>query len=81
MDEEILKGQVKEKLSALGEVEIIVGIPSYNNAGTIGHVVRAAQAGLLKYFPARKALIVNSDGGSKDGTLEAVEQADRKSVV
>jgi len=73
--EEILKEHVKEELSALGPVEIIVGIPSYNNAQTIGHVVKAAQAGLLNYFPDRKALIVNSDGGSKDGTPQVVEQA------
>jgi len=72
--EEILKEHVKEELSALGPVEIIVGIPSYNNAQTIGHVVKAAQAGLLNYFPDRKALIVNSDGGSKDGTPQVVEQ-------
>ena len=63
MDEELLKQQVQEKLSAMGGAEIIVGIPSYNNADTIGHVVRAAQEGLQKYFPARRALIVNSDGG------------------
>ena len=75
MAEEILKEHVKEELSALGPVEIIVGIPSYNNAQTIGHVVKAAQAGLLNYFPDRKALIVNSDGGSKDGTPQVVEQA------
>ena len=74
MAEEILKEHVKEELSALGPVEIIVGIPSYNNAQTIGHVVKAAQAGLLNYFPDRKALIVNSDGGSKDGTPQVVEQ-------
>jgi glycosyltransferase involved in cell wall biosynthesis len=75
VDEEILKGPVKEKLRALGEVEIIVGIPSHNNARTIGHVVKAAQAGLLSAFPDRKALIVNSDGGSKDGTPEAAVEA------
>lgn len=75
MAEEILREHVKEELSALGPVEIIIGIPSYNNAQTIGHVVKAAQAGLLNYFPDRKALIVNSDGGSKDGTPEVVEQA------
>ena len=45
-----------------------MGIPSYNNARTIGHVVRAAAAGLAKYFPDRRSVIVNSDGGSKDGT-------------
>ncbi len=34
-----------------GQVDVLVGIPSYNNARTIGHVVRAVQAGLAKYFP------------------------------
>lgn len=67
MAEEILDPQVLEKASALGPAEVVVGIPSYNNAHTIGHVVRAAHAGLLKYFSDRKAVIVNSDGGSKDG--------------
>ncbi len=76
MTEEILTDQVKEDISALGEVEIVVGIPSYNDARTIGHVMQTAQAGLLKYFPDRKALIVNSDGGSKDGTVETAKQID-----
>jgi hypothetical protein len=71
--EEILQERVMEKLDELGPLEIIVGIPSYNNAQTIGHVVKAAQAGLLSYFPDRKGLIVNSDGGSRDGTPEVVE--------
>lgn len=75
MTEEILQDQVKDEISSWGEIDAIVGIPSYNNAPTIGQVVSAAQTGLLKYFPDRKALIVNSDGGSKDGTVEAVEQA------
>jgi hypothetical protein len=73
--EEILKEQAKEQVRAMGSVEIMVGIPSYNNAQTIGHVVKAAQAGLLKYFPDQKALIVNSDGGSRDGTPEVFEAA------
>jgi glycosyltransferase involved in cell wall biosynthesis len=52
--------------------DIVVGIPSYNNARTIAHVVEAAHAGLMKYFPQSTAIIVNSDGGSKDGTRDAV---------
>jgi len=59
----------------VNEAEILVGIPSYNNADTIGHVVRAVSAGLAKYFPGRRAVLVNSDGGSSDGTSEAVSQA------
>jgi hypothetical protein len=52
----------------------VVGIPSYNNAPTIGHVVRAAAAGLAKHFPGRRAVIVNSDGGSRDGTPGVVAE-------
>ena len=66
---------VKEALGGLGPCDLIVGIPSYNHASTIGQVVMAAQVGLINYFPDRKALVVNSDGGSEDGTPEAVEQA------
>jgi glycosyltransferase involved in cell wall biosynthesis len=34
--------------------------------------VRAVQAGLAKYFPDRKAVLVNSDGGSTDNTMGIV---------
>jgi len=56
--------------------DVIVGIPSYNNARTIGHVLRAAQAGLAKYFPGLRSAVLNSDGGSRDGTQDVVRQAD-----
>lgn len=75
MVEEILQVRAREQVAALGTTDIVVGIPSYNNAATIGHVVRAAHAGLIKYFPTWRAVIVNSDGGSTDGTREVVEQA------
>lgn len=54
------------------QADIVVGIPSYNNVRTIGHVVRAAHTGLAKYFSQFSSVIVNSDGGSTDGTQEAV---------
>jgi len=61
--------------TGLDEVDILVGIPSFNNAKTIGHVVRAVEAGLTKYFPGRRAVLVNSDGGSTDGTTDVVREA------
>ncbi len=66
---------LRRELAAIKTAEIVVGIPSYNNGKTVGHVVRAVVAGLKKYFPDRKSVLVNSDGGSKDGTPEAVMQA------
>lgn len=71
----ILREEIAKKLENIKEIDILVGIPSYNNASTIGNVVNAIQAGLKKYFPEKKTLIVNSDGGSKDGTQEIVEKA------
>ena len=68
----VTEGQVR----AIGTADLVVGIPSYNNASTIGHVARAAAAGLAKYFPGAKAVIVNSDGGSRDGTPQAVLEAE-----
>ncbi len=67
-----LTPETAAKVEEIGETDILVGIPSYNNADTIGHVVRAASAGLAKYFAGSRAVLVNSDGGSTDGTPEAV---------
>ena len=75
MPEEILAEPAKEQVLAAMPVEIVAGIPSYNNANTIGHVIQAVNGGMEKYFPQRRALIVNSDGGSNDGTPEAVQSA------
>lgn len=75
MEAAVLRAEVHDQLAQIGKADIVVGIPSYNSARTIGHVVRAVQAGLAKYFPEHKAVIVNSDGGSTDGTMDVVRQS------
>ena len=69
----ISREEVRDKIGEIREADILVGIPSFNNARTIGHVVSAVQAGFAKYFPNRKCVLVNSDGGSADGTAEIVQ--------
>ena len=56
----------------VGEVDILVGLPTYNNAKTVEPVVRAIQAGILKCFPRERVVVVSADGGSQDGTREQV---------
>ncbi len=73
MDSIVERKEVREKLKDIKEADILVGIPSYNNARTIGHVVKAVQAGFAKYFPDKKCVLVNSDGGSTDGTMDIVQ--------
>ncbi|NWF75526.1 MAG: glycosyltransferase [Nitrospirae bacterium] len=73
MESVIFRKEVSEEIEKIKSADLLVGIPSYNNARTIGHVVKAVQAGLMKYFPDRKAVLVNSDGGSTDGTMDIVK--------
>jgi glycosyltransferase involved in cell wall biosynthesis len=75
MNDVSFRAEVHDQIGKIGSADIIVGIPSFNNARTIGHVVRAVQAGLAKYFPSHTAVIVNSDGGSSDGTIEVVQNS------
>ena len=70
-----LDERMRDGVRRVGGAELLVGIPSYNNAGTIGHVARTVAAGLRAHFPDARAVIVNADGGSKDGTSDAVTAA------
>ncbi|MBN2067150.1 MAG: glycosyltransferase, partial [Candidatus Diapherotrites archaeon] len=62
----------------MGKIDTLVGIPSFNNEKTIAFVAEQVGKGLGKYFPGKKALIVDSDGGSSDGTRKAFEAAKTK---
>ena len=55
--------QIKNK-----KFDIIVGIPSYNEADSISNTVRKIDNGLSKYFPEFRALIINMDSQSSDDT-------------
>jgi len=54
--------------SGVTEAEIVVVIPSYQEADSIAHPTQVASEGLQKYFPGRKSVIINADNASPDGT-------------
>src|SRR5438046_9582030 len=66
----------RDEIARLGRADIMVGIPSFKNAATIGYVVRAAQAGLVQYFPDLRPVLVNYDAGSPDGTQRVVVETE-----
>ena len=68
----MLTPAIRDEIARLERADIMVGIPSFKNATTIGYVVRAAQAGLVQYFPDLRPVVVNSDAGSPDGTQRVV---------
>jgi hypothetical protein len=71
-----LSAPILELIERLGQADMMVGIPSFKNAATIGYVVRAAQAGLVQYFPDLRPVLVNSDAGSPDGTQRVVAETE-----
>jgi glucosylglycerate synthase len=71
-EEALLTDDFLRQLINVGEVDILVGLPTHNNAKTIEPVIQAIQAGILKCFPRERAVIINADGGSQDGTPELV---------
>lgn len=56
--------------------DIVVGIPSYNEADNISFVAETVSDGLKKHFPDCSSIIVNVDNASPDGTKEAFLNAD-----
>jgi hypothetical protein len=71
-DETFLTDDFLRQLINVGEVDILVGLPTHNNAKTIGSIVQTIQRGILQAFPRERAVIINADGGSRDGTPELV---------
>src|SRR5262252_6030626 len=74
-DESILSDAFLHELINVGEVDILIGLPTYNDGRTVGQVVQAVRAGLLTYFSRARSVIINADGGSRDGTQDLVRAA------
>ncbi len=59
-----------ENPSKITSADIVVGIPSYNEADSIYFPVEQASKGLNIYFPHKSSVIVNVDNCSQDGTKD-----------
>jgi glycosyltransferase involved in cell wall biosynthesis len=70
--ESALTPKTIEQIDKIKKTDVLVGIPSYNNEDTMGHVIKAVRLGLTKYFPKHKSTIINSDCGSTDNTRKIV---------
>ena len=62
-DQTFLTDDFLRQLINVGEVDILVGLPTHNNAKTIGSIVEKIQGGILNEFPRERAVIINADGG------------------
>ncbi|MBW2171522.1 MAG: glycosyltransferase [Deltaproteobacteria bacterium] len=62
---------IVENPDRIDSAEIIVGLPSYNEADSISHPTDVAAQGLSKYFFDKTSVIINVDNHSPDGTRDA----------
>jgi hypothetical protein len=77
----LLSDELIRSLMAVGQVDVLVGVPTLNNASTIAGVVRAVSEAFVRYFPRERTLLLNSDGGSMDGTPALVHRAGPDTVT
>jgi hypothetical protein len=70
--ESVLSDELLHHLMAVGHVDVLVGVPTLNNALTIRPIVKAVNQAFSRYFPRDRTLLINSDGGSNDDTPSLV---------
>jgi hypothetical protein len=56
--------------SHITDAEVIVGIPSYNEADNIAYPTDVASRGLREHFSNKSSVIINADNHSPDGTKD-----------
>jgi glucosylglycerate synthase len=61
----------EENPDRVKEADIVVGIPSLNEARLIPYPTQQASLGLRQYFHDKRSVIINFDNDSTDGTKEA----------
>lgn len=64
------KRNIVKNPSKIKQADIVVGIPSLNEADNIFFVAEQIDKGLRKYYPKHKSVIINVDNDSSDGTRD-----------
>jgi glucosylglycerate synthase len=70
-----LSDELLRQLMAVGQVDILVGLPTLNNAASVVDVARAVYLCFTRDFPRLRTVMINSDAGSTDGTPELIRHA------
>jgi glycosyltransferase involved in cell wall biosynthesis len=69
---------VEDNPGGVTQADIVVGIPSYNEASSISVPTQQADKGLSKYYGERSAVIINCDNHSPDNTHQVFMQTATK---
>lgn len=70
----------EENPDGIKKADIVVGIPSYNEADLIVYPTQQAALGLKEYFGNMDSVIINCDNNSTDGTRDVFMNADTGAI-
>ncbi len=71
-----LREEARETIERLAQADLVVGVPCYQSAVSLPHVIRTIAQGIEMHFPDAKALIMISDGGSTDDSREVARRTE-----
>jgi len=77
-EESFLADEFLRQLMSVGEVDLLIGIPTYNNAATLGAALHSVEETLRQSFVRERAVILNVDGGSTDETRRLFEESSER---
>ncbi|MBW1740368.1 MAG: glycosyltransferase [Deltaproteobacteria bacterium] len=69
-----LRAYTSKRIEEIERADILVGIPCYNNQGTIAHVIQMVSHGLFRHYKDLRSVIMIADGGSTDDTREVAKE-------
>ncbi len=71
-DDILLGDDFLRQLMSVGEVDLLVAIPTYNNASTVAQTIQIIEDSYQQNFIRDRVVILNVDGGSSDQTSETI---------
>ena len=69
-----LHSNIQGRIADLGKVDILIGIPSFENEDTVGGVIEKVTRGVHQHFPDKDAMVMLTDGNSRDDTRDQARQ-------
>ena len=68
----VLRSRTQHQIKTIGEVDLVIGLPTYKNPEVAAYVAGMALAGVRRYFSHLRTVLVNADAGLKATTRQAV---------
>jgi len=75
MSEPVMRSKPQLQIKRIHRADLVIGIPTYRNATTVGMVVQTVLDGITDNFGDLRVVLINADAGPRDGTRQAVADA------